>query len=147
MANILFENRKWKMFKFSKIFHNTLTYRLLQLRQGFLHYQQYLCQFQWVLAQLVLGIWKIRGNKLQDYPKVILSHDVASGSEITPCNIIDKPLVVYRFSGNVTLRCIYNDKIITFFTAEMRFQSNLYVIWWIESNSHALVLLQLLNSL
>ena len=30
-----------------------------------------------------------------------LSYDVASGSEITPYNKIDKPLVVYRFSGNV----------------------------------------------
>ena len=30
-----------------------------------------------------------------------LSHVVASGSEIMPCNKIDKPLVVYRFSGNV----------------------------------------------
>ena len=31
-----------------------------------------------------------------------LSYDVASGSEITSCNKIDKPLVVYKFSGNVT---------------------------------------------
>ena len=31
----------------------------------------------------------------------ILSYDVASGSEITPCNKIDKRLVVYRFTGNV----------------------------------------------
>ena len=31
-----------------------------------------------------------------------LSYDVASGSEITPCNKICKPLVVYRFTGNVT---------------------------------------------
>ena len=30
-----------------------------------------------------------------------LSYDIASGSEITPCNKIDKPLVVYRFTGNV----------------------------------------------
>ena len=30
-----------------------------------------------------------------------LSYDVASGSEITPCNKIDNPLVVYRFTGNV----------------------------------------------
>ena len=30
-----------------------------------------------------------------------LSYDVASGSEITPCNKICRPLVVYRFSGNV----------------------------------------------
>ena len=31
----------------------------------------------------------------------LLSYGVASGSEITPCNKICKPLVVYRFSGNV----------------------------------------------
>ena len=30
-----------------------------------------------------------------------LSYAVASGSEITPCNKICKPLVVYRFTGNV----------------------------------------------
>ena len=28
------------------------------------------------------------------------SYDLASGSEIRSCNKIDKPLVVYRFSGN-----------------------------------------------
>ena len=37
-------------------------------------------------------------HKIQYYN---LSHDVASGSDITQCNKIDKPLVVYRFS-NVT---------------------------------------------
>ena len=31
----------------------------------------------------------------------LLSYDVASVSEITPCNKIDKLLVVYRFLGNV----------------------------------------------
>ena len=31
----------------------------------------------------------------------ILSYDVASGSEITPCNKINKPQVAYRFLGNV----------------------------------------------
>ena len=30
-----------------------------------------------------------------------LSYDVVYGSEITPYNKIDKPLVVYRFLGNV----------------------------------------------
>ena len=30
-----------------------------------------------------------------------LLYDLASGSEITPCNKSDKPLVVYRFTGNV----------------------------------------------
>ena len=29
----------------------------------------------------------------------VLSHDVASGSDIMPCNEIDKPQVVYRFSN------------------------------------------------
>ena len=48
---------------------------------------------------------------------LLLSYDVAPGSEITPCNKICKPLVVYRFTGKVmtsitTLRHI--DKIITF---------------------------------
>ena len=33
--------------------------------------------------------------------EISLSYDVASGSEITPCNKICKPLVVYQFSGNV----------------------------------------------
>ena len=33
--------------------------------------------------------------------KIPLSYDVASESERTPCNKIDKPLVVYRFTGNV----------------------------------------------
>ena len=40
-------------------------------------------------------------RKNKDVRKSILSYDVASGSEIMPCNKIDKPLVVYRFSGNV----------------------------------------------
>ena len=33
--------------------------------------------------------------------KKIILNDVASGSEITSCNKICKPLVVYRFTGNV----------------------------------------------
>ena len=32
---------------------------------------------------------------------ISLSYNVASGSEIMPCNKIDKPLIVYRFLGNV----------------------------------------------
>ena len=36
-----------------------------------------------------------------DIKEATLSYDVASGSEITPCNKICKPLVVYRFTGNV----------------------------------------------
>ena len=37
----------------------------------------------------------------QSHDKFFLSYDIASGSEITPSIKIDKPLVVYRFSGNV----------------------------------------------
>ena len=45
---------------------------------------------------------------------VVLSHDVASGSDITLCNKIDKSLVVYIFSRNVmssiiTLRKIWQN--------------------------------------
>ena len=42
-----------------------------------------------------------RGSYLSVYVLLNLSYDVASGSEITPCNKICKPLVVYRFTGNV----------------------------------------------
>ena len=62
----------------------------------------------------------------------ILSYDVASGSNITPCNKIYKPLtslVCYRFMGNVMMsitKSVHNDTII-FFTPEMRFQSKLKV--------------------
>ena len=55
-----------------------------------------------------------------DYNTPILSYDVTSGSEITPCKKIDKPLVVYRFSGNVmtSITTLHKDKII-FFMPEM----------------------------
>ena len=60
-----------------------------------------------------------------------LSYDVASWGEITPCNKIDKPLVVYRFTGNVNdvqSNAAYIMTKLSRFTAEMRFQSNLNVI-------------------
>ena len=41
------------------------------------------------------------GSEITPCNKIDLSYDVASGSEITQCNKIDKPLVVYRFTGNV----------------------------------------------
>ena len=34
-------------------------------------------------------------------PYQSLSYDIVSGGEITPCNKMDTPLVVYRFTGNV----------------------------------------------
>ena len=46
-----------------------------------------------------------------------LSYDVEPGSEIKPCIKIDKPLVVYRFTGNVMTSItinVYNDTISTF---------------------------------
>ena len=36
-----------------------------------------------------------------------LSHDVTSGSDITLCNKINQPLVVYRFSGKVMTSIIH----------------------------------------
>ena len=43
------------------------------------------------------------GICVTDHNFYILSYDIASGSEITPCNKICKPLVVYRFSRNVIM--------------------------------------------
>ena len=40
-----------------------------------------------------------------------LSHDIASESDITTCIKIDKPLVVYRFIGNVMTSIITLRKI------------------------------------
>ena len=60
-----------------------------------------------------------------------LSYDVALGTEIRPCNKIIKPLVVYRFTGNVmtsitTLRTCWQNH--NLFTPEMRFQSICHMI-------------------
>ena len=40
-----------------------------------------------------------------------LSHDFAPESDITPCDEIDKPLVVYKFTGNVMTSIITLRKI------------------------------------
>ena len=39
-------------------------------------------------------------------PSHDLSYDIASGSEITSCIKMDKPLVVYRLLGNVMKRLL-----------------------------------------
>ena len=43
---------------------------------------------------------KLNFNQINIDIIYILSHDVASESDITPCIKIDKPLVVYPFTGN-----------------------------------------------
>ena len=80
------------------------------------------------------------------YP--FLSHNVVSGRYITLCNKIDKPLVVYRFSGSImtsiiTLHKRWENPDV--FTPKMWVLINFNVMWWIESSIHALVLLNLLN--
>ena len=52
-------------------------------------------------THLIIPIEKYQIMNVLNIFKAILSYDVASGSEITPCNKIDKPLVVYRLTGNV----------------------------------------------
>ena len=44
---------------------------------------------------MLFQLYKILINKCN------LSHDLAFGSDITPCNNIDKPLEVYQSTGNV----------------------------------------------
>ena len=53
---------------------------------------------QFVAVALVFAYGKHEGKMF----KSDLSYDFASGSEITPCNKIDKPLEVYKFSENFT---------------------------------------------
>ena len=55
----------------------------------------------WGKCQEGLQILEYINNKTCFRVYTMLSYDVASGSEITPCNKICKPLVVYRFTGNV----------------------------------------------
>ena len=61
----------------------------------------------WALSGFKLFSKVISGKELIEmslsYDKMYLSYDVSSGSEITPCNKIDKPLVVYRFLGNAMM--------------------------------------------
>ena len=57
---------------------------------------------------------------------LFLPHDVAYGSDITLCNKIDKLLVVYRFTRNVTTSIITLRKIrktLDVFTPKMQFLS------------------------
>ena len=68
--------------------------------------------------KVVLSFLRIIFTEKQiEIKKPILSYDVTSGSEIMPCNKTDKPLVVYRFTGNVMTSITtfdHKDKIITF---------------------------------
>ena len=50
--------------------------------------------------------------------RIFLLYYVTSGSEITPCNKIDKPLVVYLYSGN--LKKLHFRADLTVFTARIR---------------------------
>ena len=45
--------------------------------------------------------WSLQGERTEVGVYYVLSYDVASGSEIMPCNKICKPLMVYRFTGKV----------------------------------------------
>ena len=81
------------------------------------------------------------GTKIYKWP---LSHEVSSGGDITLCNKINKPLVVYRFSGNVITSIITLHRRwqnLDVFTPKMWFLINFNVMWYIESNICATVLL------
>ena len=53
-----------------------------------------------ILKVLEKCIW-ILTAQLLSMANQPFSYDVTSGSEIKPCIKVDKPLVVYRFLGNV----------------------------------------------
>ena len=55
-----------------------------------------------VIFMILMVVFSLAAQLMpQNVYKLNLSYDVASGSEITPCNKIDKHIVVYRFTGNV----------------------------------------------
>ena len=59
-----------------------------------------------------------------------LSYDVASRSEITPCDKIDKPLAVYSFTGGYDVHNNVADIMTKYnvFMPEMKFQSICHMI-------------------
>ena len=52
-----------------------------------------------VINKTFRGKMKVYSKKVPPLEMVrcFLSHDIASGSDVRPCNKIDKPQVVYRF--------------------------------------------------
>ena len=82
---------------------NTIFYHEQKQKCDAVMKKDHFCIFIFTLILKCLGlrisIYLVQLSKFD--LKYVLSHDVASGSEITPCNKICKPLVVYRFSGNV----------------------------------------------
>ena len=56
-----------------------------------------------------------------------LSYDVASESDITPCNKINTPLVVYRFTGNVMTSIMSNFNVAYIMTTFVRQESDFKV--------------------
>ena len=98
-------------------------------------------QIKWLKMFKWTAFWT---NFLGYNQKNNLSHDAASGSAITPCNKIDKLLVVYRFYnvmfGRKLWRCVKDGKILTFSHQKWDFQLILcHMI--IESTIRAPVLL------
>ena len=77
-----------------------------RLRDRFLYHRNTIYYFVYHINAVYILVFQKnkRQKKTRKCSKenCILSYDVASGSEITPCNKICKPLVVYRFTGNVT---------------------------------------------
>ena len=64
----------------------------LSLKLHFLNIDSLSCEF---LASWNAKLLSCKTIGARSY--LILSYDIASWSEITPCNKMDKPLVVYRF--------------------------------------------------
>ena len=78
-------------------------FRGLLLKRALSIFRYSTIQHKRALSSLVITLsWLFKYNYVVTISVIcLLSYDVSSGSEITPCNKICKPLVVYRFSGNV----------------------------------------------
>ena len=58
---------------------------------------EYILRYYWYVNKMIDSLnniqWKLDNTNLELFD---LSYDVASRNEIKPCNMIDKPLVVYK---------------------------------------------------
>ena len=54
-----------------------------------------------MLSFLLTRVYGATKSKKMQYDEEFLSHDIASGSDIMPCNKIDKTLVIYRFRNYI----------------------------------------------
>ena len=136
--------RMFVMFQYRELHHLDLYCTLIveaRLKSN-IHFDcRYLELWNVSIISLVFNVLYVRDWIESKYPSIIflsilyilycgqyfsLSYDVASGNEIRSCNKIGKPLVVYRFTGNVMTNDIHENlcKTVTLINRKLFFKTN-----------------------